>query len=89
MYLSDKTKKSLERSIGLSYEKIIKMDVDEEIAYVEKKIGKKLEYPRDKELIRSTFYCNGIRTMDEVNEGIDNIGKNPFQKVLTRFKNKR
>lgn len=42
--LSQETIKSIENAVGLSYDEIISMDVDELDAIIEKKIDKKLEY---------------------------------------------
>ena len=42
MELNEKTKKSIEKMVGLPFEKFLKMDPLQEKAYVEKKTGKKL-----------------------------------------------
>lgn len=40
MELNEKTKKSIEKMVGLPFEKFLKMDPLQEKAYVEKKTGK-------------------------------------------------
>lgn len=72
MMLNDKSKKILERTIGLPYEKIINMDVHNEISYVEQKNGKKLNYRKD-----AMVNFLPIKTMDEVDNKL---------KVLTKKK---
>lgn len=47
MYLKEETKKNIERTVGISIDEIKAMTVDEEIAYIEEKIGNKLEYPKE------------------------------------------
>ena len=42
--LSQETIKSIENAVGLSYDEIISMDVNELDVIIEKKIDKKLEY---------------------------------------------
>lgn len=80
MYLDEKTKKTLEESLGLPYEKLIELTPEEEIALVEKKIGKKLGYPK-----YARVDGLPIRTMEEVDKKIDAIG-NPLKKTLFKRK---
>lgn len=47
--ISERTKKNIEKNIGLSFEEIVNLDLDDEIEYVEKKTGKKLSFS-DKKL---------------------------------------
>ena len=44
--LSSKTKKMLSEVIGIPYEELKKMDDEEIDAYIEKKIGKKITWPK-------------------------------------------
>lgn len=46
MYLSDETKALLEKRLGKTLSEIKRMDLDEEIAFVEGKTGKKLVFSR-------------------------------------------
>ena len=68
MALSDETKQSIERIVGLPFEKIIKMDSLHEKEYVEKKIGKKLGW-------REGLRVDGlpIRTIEDVDKRMDSI----------------
>ncbi len=70
MSLSEKTIRSLEESIGLSIEEIRNLSLDEEIAYVEKKICKPLRVPKNARIDRIRL-C----TMDEVDRKIDKMIK--------------
>lgn len=45
MEFSPKTKALMEKSFGRTLEEIRQMTIDEEIAFVEKKIGRSLEFP--------------------------------------------
>lgn len=40
--ISERTKESLSKNLGISYERIIAFELDEEIAFVESKTGKKI-----------------------------------------------
>lgn len=44
--LNEDSKKSIEKRTGLSWEQIVYMDVDELDKVIEKKIGKKLSFPK-------------------------------------------
>ena len=44
--LSNKTKEILSKRIGIPYEKLIHMDDEEIEAYIEKKTGKKITWPK-------------------------------------------
>ena len=46
MYLTNETKSLLEKRFGKSLDEILYMDLDEEISFVEKRIGKKLLFSR-------------------------------------------
>lgn len=75
MYLKEETKKHIERTVGKSIEEIQAMTLDEEIAYIEEKIGKKLEYPKRVDH-RRVAYGNTLitkrrlRTLGEADEYI-------------------
>lgn len=45
MFFREETKALLEKSIGITLEELAQMNYDEEIAFVEKKIGRPLEFP--------------------------------------------
>ena len=45
MFFREETKALLQKSIGITLEELAQMDYDEEIAFVEKKIGRPLEFP--------------------------------------------
>lgn len=45
MFFREETKALLEKSIGITLEELAQMNYDEEIAFVEKKIGRTLEFP--------------------------------------------
>ncbi len=68
MALSDETKKSIERIVGLPFEDIIKMSPLHEKEYVEKKTGKKLGW-------REGLKVDGlpIRTIEEVDKQLAEI----------------
>ena len=68
MKLSNKTKKSIESIVGLSFREIIKMDSTKEKEYVENKTGKKTSW---REGIR--VEARPIRTMEIVDNRIDII----------------
>lgn len=46
MYLSTRTKNSLERIIGTTLEQVSKMDLAQELAYIKEKTGKDVVFPR-------------------------------------------
>ena len=46
MYLSTRTKNSLERIIGTTLEQVSKMDLTQELAYIKEKTGKDVVFPR-------------------------------------------
>ncbi len=68
MNLSEKTKKSIERIVGLPFDKILQLDSLHEKDYVEKKTRKMLSW-------REGLKVDGlpIRTMEEVDKGLDKI----------------
>ena len=70
MELNEKTKKSIEKMVGLPFEKFLKMDPLQEKAYVEKKTGKTLGW-------KEGLKVDGlpIRTMEEVDKRMDKVIK--------------
>ena len=64
--LSNKTKELLSERIGISYEKLIHMDDEEIEAYIEKKTGKKITWPKG-----AKIYWLTIRTLEYVEKKID------------------
>lgn len=66
--LSDKTKELLSKRIGIPYEELIKMDDEEIEAYIEKKTGKKIEWPKGDKVDGLP-----IRTMEDVDKKIDKV----------------
>lgn len=70
MELNEKTKKSIEKIVGLPFKEILKMDPLQEKAYVEKKTGKKLGWKEE-------LKVDGlpIRTMEEVDKRMDKVIK--------------
>ena len=45
MFFREETKALLEKSIGITLEELARMDYEQEIAFVEKKLGRRLEFP--------------------------------------------
>ena len=45
MFFREETKALLEKSIGITLEELARMDYEQEIAFVEKKLGHRLEFP--------------------------------------------
>lgn len=68
MSLGEETKKSIEKIVGLPFEKILQMDNLHEKDYVEKKIGKKLSWREGLKVD-----CIPVRTMEEVDRRMDKI----------------
>ncbi len=66
--LSNKTKEILSKRIGIPYEKLIQMEDEEIDAYIEKKTGKKITWPKGAKVGRLP-----IRTMEDVNKKIDEM----------------
>lgn len=68
--LSNKTKEILSKRIGIPYEKLIQMEDEEIDAYIEKKTGKKIIWPKGAKIEGLP-----IRTMEDVNKKIDEMGR--------------
>ncbi|MBR1540050.1 MAG: hypothetical protein IJ629_02585 [Clostridia bacterium] len=68
--LSKKTKEIISRKIGIPYEKLLEMDDEEIEAHIEKKIGKKITWPKGAKVDGLP-----IRTMESVDKRIDEIVK--------------
>ena len=64
--LSNKTKERLSKRIGIPYEKLIHMDDEEIEAYIEKKTGKKITWPKGAKIDGLP-----IRTLEDVEKEID------------------
>lgn len=68
--LSSKTKELLSKRIGIPYEKLIRMDDEEIEAYIEKKTGEKITWPKGAKVDGLP-----IKTMEEVDKEIDSWGR--------------
>ena len=66
--LSNKTKKILSKRIGIPYDKLIQMDDEEIEAFIEKKTGKKITWPKGAKIDGLP-----IKTMEDVNKEIDEL----------------
>ena len=78
MELSEETKAVLEKDIGLPYGQIVELSSSEADAYVEGSIGKKLSFskkfdPRKIVPNNPLLSCRRLRTMEEVDAGLDAI----------------
>ena len=74
--LSEKTKKSIEKSVGLTIEEIQTMSVDELTKSIEAKIGKKLSFATEFKgfFTRDVYlYLNRFITREEINKGLSKI----------------
>jgi len=72
--ISEETKKILEKNLGLPYEQLCGMDIQEEIAFVKEKTGETLKFIHDpRKIVRGNpLLARGkFATMDEVNSKID------------------
>lgn len=56
--LSHETKKLLEKSLGIPYEEIINMNLEDEIQFVEGKIGKKLAWNKNDKIDGLPIFTN-------------------------------
>ena len=66
--LSNKTKEILSKRIGIPYERLIQMDDEEIEAYIEKKTGKKITWPKGAKIDGLP-----IRTMEDIDKKIDSL----------------
>ena len=66
--LSSKTKKLLSKRIGISYDKLVQMDDEEIEAFIEKKTGKKITWPKGAKVDGLP-----IKTMEDINKKIDEL----------------
>ncbi len=74
--LNEKTKKSIEKSVGLTIEEIQAMSVDELTKSIEAKIGKKLSFVTEFKgfFTRDVYsYLNRLITREEVNQRLSKI----------------
>lgn len=78
MYLTEETRRILEQSMGITIEELSKMNFEEEKAFVERKIGQKLVFSKDRHpqmtgrgnpLIVRRRIC----TMDEIDRKIKEL----------------
>ena len=66
--LSETTKELLSKRIGIPYEQLLKMDDEEIEAYIEKKTGKKITWPKGTKVDGLP-----IRTIDDVEKKIEDL----------------
>ena len=66
--LSNKTKELLSKRIGIPYEKLIQMEDEEIDAYIEKKTGKKITWPKGAKVDGLP-----IRTIEDVDQRMDEM----------------
>lgn len=71
--MDKKVKKSIENIVGLPMKKIISLDLDDEIKYVEDKTQKKLIFPKHQRLSKFSrgnplLALNRIKTLDDLNK---------------------
>lgn len=66
--LSETTKQIISRKVGIPYEQLLEMDDEEIEAHIEKKIGRKITWPKGAKVDRLR-----IRTMEEVDRRINKI----------------
>ena len=76
--LKEETKRNIERVVGLPFETIKTLTVEEEIAHVEAKTGKKLKFPAtvDSRLMSSgepLIAMGRLRTMEDIDKALDKI----------------
>lgn len=76
--IKTRTKRNIERSIGLPLSQIVDLSIDEEISFIEKKSGKKLVFTKSNDSRRISrgnvlLALGRIMTMSEVNKKLDKI----------------
>lgn len=73
--ISERTKNNLSKIIGTSYENIVDFELDEEIAFIEAKTGKKVVFSKDTRLGRGNprLATGRIKTMEEVENEIKRV----------------
>jgi hypothetical protein len=72
--IAEEAKKVLEKNLGLSYEQLCGLDINEEIAFVREKTGKSLKFIHDPRKIgrgNPLLALGKITTMEEINTKID------------------
>lgn len=90
MYIKEETKRNIESIVGKPLDEIQSMTLDEEIAHVESRTGKKLEFSKD---VDWRFVSTGnplislgrCRTMEDVDKRFDQM----FRKELFVLKIKQ
>ncbi|MBQ8625947.1 MAG: hypothetical protein IJ419_07295 [Agathobacter sp.] len=78
MYLKEETKRNIERTVGLPFEKIQTLTTEEEITHVQQCTGKTLQYPK---FVDWRFIAIGeplitmgrCRTMEDVDRYFDKL----------------
>lgn len=78
MYLSDETKKALEKILGKSIEDVSSLDFDEEISYVKQKTGKDVTFSKDTDTRmvgrgNPLIIRRRISTMADVNKRLEKL----------------
>ncbi len=78
MYLTDETKRILEKNIGTSLSRVSEMDFDEEKKYVEEKTQRPLVFPKRADKRRTgrgnpLIVRRRICTMEEINKKIEEL----------------
>jgi len=74
--LSEETKKVFEANLGLPYEQLCGLDMQDEIAFVKEKTGSSPRFIHDsRKIVRgNALLAQGkITTMDEINKKIDTL----------------
>lgn len=76
--IKDRTRKNIERSVGLSLSEITSLSLDDEIKFVERKTGKKVVFSKEadsRKMIRGNalLALGRIMTMREVDRKLDKI----------------
>ena len=89
MYLQEKTKRNIERVVGLPFDKIQTLTLEEEIIHVESRTGKKLQFPKE---VDWRFVATGeplinmgrCRTMEDVDKYFEK--KFPVRSLFWKLK---
>lgn len=79
--LSDKTKEILEKKLGITIEDLNKMDLDEEIKFVEQKTGKKINWPENGK-VEGLPIC----TMEDVDKEVLDLKTEKKKTFIERLK---
>lgn len=73
--ISERTKSNISKNLGTSFERIVNFELDDEIAYVESKTGKKIVFSKNTRLGRGNPHLatGRIKTIEEVDREIKRI----------------